>query len=121
MIISAVDGYEIPNILRDLKKFTSVRILDEIKSSRRESRRTWMLQIFKRNGRKNYNNRFYQLWQQNYHPIKLNTNHLMNQKLEYIHNNPVKAGFLNDPVAWSYSSAGSYARLQGLLDIEFMG
>ena len=48
-----------------------------------------MLWIFKRAGEKTSNNKNYQFWIQDNHPIELCDNVIANQKLDYIHNNPV--------------------------------
>ena len=41
----------------------------------------------------------------------------MREKLDYIHANPVKRGYVNLPEHWRYSSAANYAGLAGLIDI----
>jgi putative transposase len=53
--------------------------------------------MFGRAGKKNVRNNDFQFWQQHNHPIELNTNEMMDQKLDYIHNNPVTAGFVLAP------------------------
>jgi putative transposase len=42
----------------------------------------------------------------------------MRQKIEYIHQNPVRRGLVDEPIQWAYSSAANYAGLPGLLDVE---
>ena len=39
------------------------------------------------------------------------------QKLDYAHYNPVKRGYVDDPVHWRYSSARNYAGLPGLIEV----
>ena len=39
------------------------------------------------------------------------------QKLEYIHNNPVRAELVDKPEEYRYSSARNYADMDGLLDV----
>jgi hypothetical protein len=58
----------------------------------------------------------HQLWQEGSHPIQIDTEAMMWQKIEYIHNNPVRRGFVDDPTAWRYSSARCYAGQTGLLE-----
>ena len=41
-------------------------------------------------------------------------------KADYIHNNPVEAGFVNEPHHWKYSSAADYAGEKGLLEIDYL-
>lgn len=63
-------------------------------------------------------NNDFQLWQHNYHPIELDSNKLIDQKLDYIHHNPVKAGFVNRPEHYLFSSARNYAGLQAVIEID---
>jgi putative transposase len=59
----------------------------------------------------------YQVWQEGSHPQQVQNDAMMQQKLEYIHNNPVERGYVEDPVHWRYSSARNYAGLSGLIDV----
>ena len=43
---------------------------------------------------------------------------MMKDKIEYIHNNPVKRGYVDESQHWRYSSARDYEGLRGLLDVE---
>ncbi len=47
----------------------------------------------------------HQLWQEGSHPEMIETEAMMWQKIEYIHNNPVRRGYVDDPIHWRYSSA----------------
>jgi hypothetical protein len=42
------------------------------------------------------------------------------QKLEYIHNNPVRRGYVDDPAHWRYSSYRNYMGLPSLLEVELI-
>ena len=108
---------KLENILRDLKRHTSRQLLDAIEGNIQESRKEWMLWMFERAGRKNPNNKKYQFWQQHNQPIVLDTNEIMQQKLNYIHDNPVKAGFADEPQHYPYSSAIDYAGGKGLVPV----
>ncbi len=79
-----------------------------IGNNRQESRKDWMLKIFSAAGKQNSNNKNYQFWQQDNHPIELYDNYMMDQKLEYIHNNPVEAGIVLSPEDYLYSSDKNY-------------
>ena len=59
----------------------------------------------------------HQLWQEGSHPELIANEEMMQQKLEYIHNNPVKRGYVDDPLHWRYSSARVYARRPGLVSV----
>jgi putative transposase len=101
---------KLEHIIRDLKSYTSrhIRKVLEDTAQVKESRE-WMLQRFYKAGKHNVNNNDYQLWQQHYHPIELSTNEMIDRSLDYIHNNPVEAGFVDVPEAWLYSSARDYS------------
>ena len=92
-------------IMRDLKGFISRKIMKTIQDNSQESRREWMLWMFERAGKKNSNVMKKQFWQQNNQPIEIWSLKVFEQKLNYIHNNPVESGFVTDPIDWKYSSA----------------
>ena len=119
LIIGTTDK-PMQDILRDFKSYTSTKLREEIAQHPTESRREWILWMMKRAGVKNGNNNSWQLWQQHNHPIELSNNEMMEQRLEYLHMNPVIAGFVNEPEHWKYSSAIDYAGSQGLLKIRFI-
>ncbi len=62
--------------------------------------------------------RAYQFWQEGYHPELIQGEDMMRQKIDYIHHNPVKRGYVDRPEHWRYSSARNYAGIAGLLDID---
>ncbi|MEQ9376505.1 MAG: transposase [Imperialibacter sp.] len=111
---------KIEYILRDHKRHTSKEITKAISDNPQESRREWILWMLEGAGKKNSNNETYQFWQQNNNPIELSTNKMMDQKLDYIHQNPVKEGFCWEPQEYKYSSAIDYAGGKGLLPILFI-
>ncbi len=106
-------------LIRDLKGFTSRKILKTIEENPQESRREWLLWMFEKAGKKNSNVTFRQFWQQNNHPIEIWSLKVFEQKLNYIHNNPVEEGFVTDPIDWKYSSARNYGNDdQTILEID---
>jgi putative transposase len=50
----------------------------------------------------------YKVWKDGFHPIELSDSLMMDQKLEYIHQNPVVEGYVYAAEDWIYSSAGFY-------------
>lgn len=95
-------------LIRDFKGFTSKKMLQLIEDNPQESRKEWMLWMFSRAGIKNSNNIKYQFWQQHNQPIEIWSLKVFEQKLNYIHQNPVVTGFVTDPIDWKYSSARNY-------------
>ena len=77
-----------------------------------------MLSIFKNSGEYNSNNTEYQFWQQHNKPIELYSAHVIAQKLDYIHDNPVDAGIVENPEHYIYSSAKNFNEEVGLLKLE---
>ena len=120
MIVSKKGEQPLEAILRDMKKFTSVKIIEAIKRNMGESRRKWMLMIFREAGEVNSQNEKYQFWQNGNHPIELDYNKIIEQKLDYLHNNPVKQGFVNDPVCYPWSSAMDYSGIEGHVKVELI-
>lgn len=121
MIIGTKDK-NIESIIRDLKSFTAKQIRKAIEEAKYESRKEWMLQRFYRAGRNNANNKDFQFWIQNNHPIQLSNSEMLRQRLNYIHYNPVKAGLVYEPEHWKYSSAHDYAGgTQGLIHLIMLG
>jgi putative transposase len=108
MIVKAEGTQQLSAILRDFKKFTSRQILEAIEKGS-ESRKEWLLHVFSYYARLNTNNRYYQMWIQDNHPIELVSPKVIWQKVEYIHNNPVRAKWVENPEDYLYSSARSYA------------
>ena len=121
LIMSAKRNYVIGNILRDLKKFTSKQIFTAIKDNKRESRKEWMTWMFERAGKRNGNNENIQFWQQGNHPIELTTASMLSQRLNYLHENPVRAGIVYEPQDYLYSSGiDYYTTKKGMIQIEHL-
>jgi putative transposase len=115
------EEFKIEDIIRDFKKFTSVHLCRAIESNNTESRREWMLELFSRSGLESKKHVKYMFWQNEYHPVELSTNEMMDQRLDYIHNNPVEAGIVDKAEEYLYSSARDYfTNEKGLLDLKFI-
>ena len=108
------------DIMRDMKKHTSSRLKKMILSHSAESRREWMLNMMRESGIKNSNNKDFQLWRQDNHPIELNHAKILYQKLNYMHHNPVEAGFVEREEDWLYSSARNYHGLPGKIEVTLI-
>jgi len=118
LICRAKENFELSNILRDFKRHTAKHIIKEISKNPQESRREWMLELLQKSGSQNPKNKTYQVWRQDNHPIELYSASIFEQKLSYIHENPVVEGFVSNPEDFLYSSARNYAKLDNVLEIE---
>ena len=82
-----------------------------------ESRRDWMLRMFsfaaKRQNKKGNN----QVWTHENHAIEVFSNEFIEEKVTYIHTNPVRSGIVQNPEEYIYSSAKYYSGEESLLDI----
>jgi putative transposase len=107
-------------VLGQLKTFTSKILQKMIEENVKESRKEWMLWLMERAGQKNSNVKKRQFWQQHNKPIELWSAEVIQQKVDYIHSNPVEAGFVSDPHHWKYSSAIDYSGGKGLLEIDLV-
>ena len=97
----------------DFKSFTAKTIINHLKIRESET-------ILKRlaEGKLSFKtDRTYQLWQEGSHPQQIQTRDMMKQKVEYIHFNPVRKGYVVDPIQWPYSSASNYFNGSGLISV----
>jgi hypothetical protein len=105
-------------IIRDFKKFTSKHIIQWMQNNSIESRREWLELVFRYYGKYNANNSVFQVWKQDTCPKICLMPEFTFQKINYIHQNPVVSGIVDDPVAYRYSSARNYAGLPNtVLDV----
>ena len=118
LIISAKGKNTLSDVLRDFKKFTSAKIIKAIIENPKESRKNWMLWIFKKAGEDNSRNNDYQFWQQENHPIECSTVEILKSRMNYLHENPVRGGFVWNAEDYRYSSAIDYYTIRkGLIEI----
>lgn len=103
--------------LRDFKSFTAKRILHLIETHPGESRSEWLLEHFRRRGQASSQNREFAFWKKDSHPIELYSPAVIDQKIHYIHMNPVEAGLVSEPEHYLLSSAHP----QGLLELNGYG
>ena len=108
---------KLSDLIRDFKKFTARNILLAIENSEIESRKDWMLKRFEFACRSNSRNEKYQFWQYGSHPEEIYTEKFLWTKLNYIHENPVRAGFVELAEHYLFSSASNYINNTGLLEI----
>jgi len=110
---------ELSNTIKEIKSFTAKEILKAI-NTESESRREWMLNLFEFSAKQHKRNEKYQVWTHENHAELVYSNQFMDSKINYIHENPVRAGLVENPEEYLYSSARNYAGLDGLLDVIFI-
>ncbi len=118
MIVSATEGHSLPEIEKELKKFTTHKILEDI-SVEPQKRLQWMMQRFE-----NFSSTLglikkVQLWQTCTNPVYINSHkpEQLIEHIEYIHENPVRDRIVTTAEDYLYSSARDYAGMKGLVNI----
>ncbi|GAB2765330.1 transposase [Rhabdobacter roseus] len=119
LLAAAADSYNLSDILRDMKKFTSKRLVKAIQEEP-ESRRNWMLQRFAYAGKYRTNVKEYKFWQDGNHAKECTSQAFLLEKLHYIHQNPVRNLLVEEAEQYLFSSARNYAELKGLLEVEML-
>jgi REP element-mobilizing transposase RayT len=120
MIVGSSGDNKVSDILRDFKKFTSKEIIRTLLVESTESRRDWMLNRFEYAGKNDKKITNYRFWQEGNDAQEIFLNDYFNQKLNYIHDNPVKAEIVNRAEDYKYSSAIDWAGGKGLLDVTLV-
>lgn len=113
MVANVPEG-SLGDVLRDFKTYTSKELVKLIRSNASESRADWMLRAFEKAGAKNPLNKNHQFWQNGNYPVLLYSPAVIDQKIDYIHENPVKAGFVGSAHEFWYSSANAESPLKTL-------
>jgi len=105
---------DIGRSMRHFKSFTAKALL---KLLQKENAQTLLEQLrFYKKAHKT--DREYQIWQEGYQPKLIQTDDMMISKINYIHHNPVKRGYVDDTKHWRYSSARDYEGMEGLIEVE---
>ncbi|MBW6489898.1 MAG: transposase [Lentimicrobium sp.] len=119
MIIQGSYKFSVSEILRDLKKFTSRAIVRKLEEDKPEGYQQILHQFFEaRKPLKRIKN--YKVWQDKNMAMMTYSNAFTMQKLNYIHNNPVKAGLCQNSWDYEFSSAVNYSGKEGLLKVELL-
>lgn len=119
LLCKATNGFILSDVIRDFKKFTSKKIIQTI-IGEPESRREWMLDYFEKACQHLKREQQHKVWQDGYHAEIVKTDWFIKQKINYIHNNPVKDKIVTLPEDYYYSSARNYAGLDNDLEIVLL-
>lgn len=118
-IIWRAEDNNLSDLVRDFKTFTSKAIF-EIIQIENESRREWLNYMFRYFANGNNANKQIKIWTNNNHPEEIFTQDFLKTKLDYIHNNPVRAGWVLNPSDYIYSSALGYEGKKGLIELDYL-
>lgn len=116
-IISRVKpSYRFSNFLRDFKKYTSKAIIKEMHRIH-ESRKEWLLDKFNFEAKRTTRAKNHKIWKDSNHAIEMGAQIDIWQKVNYIHDNPVRKGLVDEPEHYCYSSARDYCGKKGLVEV----
>jgi len=108
LVFSRSGQYSHSDILRDLKKFTSKKLIEAIENNPSESRKERMMNIFRSAGQNKSNNKDFPLLAQ-----------VCNLCLKHPPC-PVVAGIVSEADHYLHSSARDYLGTKGVLDVEIL-
>lgn len=114
------NAHSLSDIMRDMKKYTAMQIIKAIREHPQESRKDWILYLLYNAGKRNSNNKNFQLWRQDNHPIQIKDDRHCQDTLSYIHDNPVKAGLVYEAVHYVWSSAAEYEGKTGKIPLQIL-
>jgi len=105
------------DISKTMQKFKSYTAFELLKLLEKNNASTLLKQFaFHKKAHRKENS--YQIWEEGFHPKLIQSEQMMFEKINYIHHNPVKRGFVDEPEHWRYSSARDYKGVDGLLEVE---
>ncbi|MCA1751266.1 MAG: transposase [Flavobacteriales bacterium] len=115
LIVNCNEPFQLKDTIRDFKRHTSTKIFEWI-TSNPESRKEWMTTLFAAAADNDGKSKHIKIWQTGNHAIELMNAKFTWRKVLYIHNNPVRAGWVSKPEDWIYSSARNYLEQESVLN-----
>jgi len=106
LVIHPSSKGNISEIMRDFKKYTAKGIIERLEEERQFNILDIFCEVAERHHPKE--NRKYQVWEDRFDDVALYSEEVLRTKIDYIHNNPVRAGLVDSPGEYPYSSAGNY-------------
>ncbi len=115
LLIRSYKG-NLSDTIKEFKSFTAKQILQTV-TQETENRKDWMLNLFEFAAKKHKRNEKYQFWTHENHAEEIYSNKFIHQKINYIHDNPVRAGIVLNQQDYLYSSAGFYHGEDAILEV----
>jgi REP element-mobilizing transposase RayT len=111
-LVSAAE--DLSKEIANFKSFTARQIIDHLKAGKNR----FYLEQLALHKLPHRTDRDYQFWQEGVHPEQIHSQAMYEQKIQYIHYNPVRRGYVDEPEQWRYSSARNYAGLEAMLELN---
>ncbi|WPR75766.1 REP-associated tyrosine transposase [Algoriphagus sp. NG3] len=118
LVVQVKEG-KLSDWVRDFKKFTSKKLVKLVLDNPEESRREWLKMVFEYHAKFNKRSGDLQFWTHDNHAIELYRPEMIESRMKYIHDNPVRAGIVENPEDYLHSSARNYSGLKGLIDVDY--
>ncbi len=110
---AVVAAPELSKTLKEFKSFTARAIVDTLKNNDANG-----LLVRLEKAKMSFKIQSdYQVWQEGNHPEAIFSEQMLLQKINYIHHNPVRRGYVDEPRHWRYSSARDYEGNEGLIGV----
>ena len=103
LLVDTQENISLINIIRDFKRHTTKKIMELVYKDNRKYILWYTQNSFRKKSKNNQ-----QIWRVSNWPVTVESDWFFEQKLNYIHYNPVARGFIEDPIEWKYSSAKDY-------------
>ena len=116
LIVTSVQD-PIQNIIRDFKRHTTKHLVTAIQTHS-ESRREWLLNKMSYAADRIKRNNNFKVWQDGFHPVILDAPEKLEQRINYIHQNPSELQLVNDCINWVNSSMQCYAHEKCLSSVK---
>ena len=117
LVCQTSEPFRMTDFIRDFKKHTAKEVIKKI-IEEPESRRSWLLDQFRYEGKYDKRITTYKFWQEGYHAVQLDTNDMIDQRIEYTHQNPVRTLIVEQAEDYLFSSARNFASLEGIIEID---
>jgi putative transposase len=111
-----VAGNRLTDIIRDFKSYTGKALIARLE----QDQKTWVLNQLQYYKQSTKTRSDYQIWQEGFHPQQIVSEEMLRQKIDYLHHNPVRAGLVERPEDWVYSSARDYAGGKGIMEFDVL-
>lgn len=102
LLVDIPEGESISDLMRDFKKYTSTKVRQQLE---RDGHRRWIDELRRNASGKAH---IFKLWMDRFDDVIVETEPVLKTKIEYIHDNPVRAGLVARQEDWPYSSARNY-------------
>ena len=103
IVVAMPENKNISDLMRDFKKYTSTKLRQQLEKDDKSD----SIERLRMNSR-DKKNQVFKLWMDRFDDLVIENERSLQTKVEYIHNNPVQAGFVDQPEQWEFSSARNY-------------